>query len=142
MAPTLFDTSIYIAALRQGNDSILGTRSEKLGSALWLSAVVLEELLTGADAKGRKVLAKFEHDFTKAGRILVPQASDWTQAGNVLARIGERFGYERIGKSRLTNDALIATSASRKGITVLTLNRRDFHRIGTFCSLQYQILQS
>ena len=39
--------------------------------------------------------------------------------------------YEAIGRSRLTNDTLIATSATRRGITVLTLNAADFERIAT-----------
>jgi predicted nucleic acid-binding protein len=126
--------------LRKGDAGILGTRNVAFGSALWLSAVVLEELYAGADVKGRKVLSKFESDFSKVGRLLVPQASDWSKAGTILARIGERFGYDRIGKSRLTNDALIATSAARKGMVLITRNHRDFRLLATYCSLDFRTM--
>jgi hypothetical protein len=35
----------------------------------------------------------------------------------VLARVAAKYDYEQIGRGRLTNDALIAMSASRLGIT-------------------------
>ncbi len=140
MQPILFDTSVYITALRQGDDAVLRTRNIAHGSPLWLSAVVLEELYAGASARGRKRLAKFERDFVKAHRLLVPQASEWARTGEVLARIGEKYGYERIGKARITNDALIGTSASRLGLILLTVNERDFKMIAEFCPLQYRLM--
>ena len=48
MRPMLFDTSIYITALRIGNDAALGLRRIAGGAAVWLSSVVLEELYAGA----------------------------------------------------------------------------------------------
>jgi predicted nucleic acid-binding protein len=140
MQPVLFDTSVYITALRQGETAVLGTRNVAYGSPLWLSAVVLEELLAGADARGRKRLVKFERDFVKVNRLLVPEASEWSRTGAVLAQIGEKYGYERIGRSRLTNDTLIGTSAARLGIVLLTKNERDFRVIAEFCPLQYQLV--
>jgi predicted nucleic acid-binding protein len=50
----------------------------------------------------------------------------------VLAQIGAKYGYEEVGRARLTNDALIAMSAARKGFTVLTKNATDFQRIAEF----------
>ncbi len=79
-----------------------------------------------------------ERDFDKAGRILVPNLSDWTSAGRILSRLARKYGYEQIGKSRLTNDALIAASAARMGMVVVTLNPRDFARISEFCPLQWR----
>ena len=140
MQPVLFDTSVYISALRQGGDAVLQTRNVAHGSPLWLSAVVLEELYAGADARGRERLAKFERDFEKVNRLLVPQASEWTRTGEVLARIGEKYGYEKIGKARMTNDTLIGTSASRLGMVLLTINERDFRVIAEFCQLQYRLI--
>lgn len=140
MQPVLFDTSVYITALRQGDDAVLGTRNVAYGSPLWLSAVVLEELLAGADARGRKRLAKFERDFVKVNRLLVPEAHEWARTGTVLAQIGEKYGNERIGRARLTNDTLIGTSAARPGIVLLTRNTRDFGLIAEFCPLQYQLV--
>jgi len=139
MTPVLFDTSVYVSSLRRGDEQVMQVRNLEHGSPLWLSAVVLEELYAGADATGRKKLAKFESDFEKIGRMLVPALGDWTRTGEVLARIGEKYGYERIGRARLTNDTLIGTSASRQGITLLTINERDFARIAEFCPLKWEL---
>jgi predicted nucleic acid-binding protein len=139
MKPVLFDTSVYITPLRRGADPVRQTRNLEHGSPLWLSAVVLEELYAGADAAGRKKLARFERDFDKVGRLLVPVLSDWTRTGGVLAQIGAKYGYEQIGLGRLTNDTLIGASASRLGITLLTVNKRDFARIAEFCPLKWEL---
>lgn len=139
MQPILFDSSVYISALRRGDEAVLQTRNIAHGSPLWLSAVVLEELYAGADAKGRKRLAGFERDFVKINRLLVPEASEWTRTGEVLARIGEKYGYEKIGRARLTNDTLIGTSVARRGIILLTINKRDFDLIAEFCRLEYRL---
>lgn len=140
MQPVLFDTFVYITALCQGNDAVLQTRNVAHASPLWLSAVVLEELYAGADARGRNRLTKIERDFVKVNRLLVPQASEWSRTGEVLARIGEKYGYEMIGKARMTNDTLISTSVARQGIMLLTINERDFRLIAKFCSLQYRLM--
>jgi predicted nucleic acid-binding protein len=70
--------------------------------------------------------------------VLVPNLSDWASAGKVLARLAAKYGYERIGRARLTNDALIAISAARTGITVLTANSRDFARIAEFRAFSWR----
>lgn len=139
MKHILFDTSIYITSLRRGDDQVMQTRNLEHGSPLWLSAVVLEELYAGADTAGRKKLARFERDFDKVGRLLVPVLGDWTRTGRVLAQIGEKYGYEQIGRGRLTNDTLIGASASRLGITLLTVNERDFAKITEFCPLKWEL---
>ena len=134
--PILFDSSIYISALRVGGALPLQRWARE--APLWLSSVVLEELYAGATRNEHRILEKLERDFERARRVLVPNLGDWTQAGKVLARLAEKYGYERIGQARLTNDALIATSAGRAGITVVTVNQRDFGRLAEFCPLQWQ----
>jgi predicted nucleic acid-binding protein len=136
--PVLFDSSIYITALRVGSDSALLLQRWARESPLWLSSVVLEELYAGANTGDYPVLEKLERDFERARRVLIPNLSDLTHAGRVLARLAQKYGYERIGQARLTNDALIATSAARTGITVLTTNQRDFALLAEFCPLQWQ----
>jgi predicted nucleic acid-binding protein len=135
--PVLFDSSLYIEALRNGSESLLAKRWI-LESPIWLSSVVLEELFAGADPNDHRVLERLEHDFEKASRILVPNLSDWTSAGRVLYRLARKYGFERIGKARLSNDALIATSAARMGIVVLTANQRDYEKLAEFCPLQWR----
>jgi len=136
----LFDTSIYVAALRSGDHGALAVRRLDSGSLVWLSAVVLEELYAGAGDRGQHIVARLERDFERAKRILVPNLSDWTQAGTVLARLAEKYNYEQIGQGRLTNDALIAMNAGRLGIQVITANERDFRRLAEFRSFQWQVI--
>jgi|SRR5437870_1086014 len=139
MQPVLFDSSIYIMALRSGDEASLALRQLSANAPVWLSSVVLEELYAGAAPRDRRVLERLEHDFNTAKRILVPNLTDWTQTGKVLARLAAKYDYEHIGKGRLTNDALIAMSAGRSGITVITANARDFTRLAEFRPFQWQI---
>jgi predicted nucleic acid-binding protein len=53
--------------------------------------------------------------------------------------LAAKYGYENIGQGRLTNDALIATSAARLGITVITANARDFLRLAEFRPFQWKV---
>ena len=140
MPSVLFDSSIYISALRQGNDATIALRRFAADAPLWLSSVVLEELYSGASDRGRHVVERLERDFDKAKRILVPNLSDWTQAGKVLARLAAKHHYERIGQGRLTNDALIAMSAGRVGITVITANERDFRRLAELRTFYWRVV--
>ena len=139
MQPALLDTSIYISALRRGNTAALALRRLTVDAPLWLSSVVLEELYAGAGERERRAVERLERDFDRAQRILVPNLGDWTQAGKVLARLAEKYHYERIGQGRLTNDALIAMSAGRLGITVITANERDFRKLAEFRSFHWQV---
>jgi predicted nucleic acid-binding protein len=139
MQPVLFDSSIYIVALRTRDNAALSLRRIAGGEPIWLSAVVLEELYAGVTARDRHVVKRLERDFGRAGRILVPNLSDWTQTGNVLARLAAKYDYEQIGKGRLTNDALMAMSAGRVGITVVTANSRDFSNLAEFRPFRWRV---
>lgn len=139
MQPALFDTSIYISALRKGDFGALSLRRLASDAPLWLSSVVLEELYAGAADGQWRVIERLERDFDRAKRILVPNLNDWTRTGRVLARLAGKYGYEEIGQGRLTNDALIATSAGRAGIRVLTANERDYRRLAEFRPFQWQV---
>ena len=139
MQPVLYDTSTYITLLRMGDDAALGFRRIAGGAAVWLSSVVLEELYAGVSARDRHVVERLERGFHRARRILVPNLTDWTQTGKVLALLAAKYDYEQIGKARLTNDALIAMSAGRLGITVITANGRDFSKLAEFRPFQWRI---
>jgi predicted nucleic acid-binding protein len=139
MGPVLLDTSIYITALRAGDDAVLKLRRFTPGAPLWLSSVVLEELYAGVKPRDFRIVERLERDFDKAGRMLVPNLSDWTLTGKLLARLAAKYGYEQIGQARLTNDTLVAMSAARRGITVITANERDFGRLAQFHPFQWQV---
>ncbi len=138
--PGIFDTSIYIRALRQGNNAILKKRQSKI-FPLWLSAVVLEELYVGAsDKRAVKVLTKFEREFTNINRLLVPNQTDWSIAGQILNKIGKKYGFEKVGKARLTNDTLLAASVARMGFTLLTANKKDFQLVAEFREFEWEVI--
>ena len=138
MQPVLFDTSIYIAVLRSKVES--GRLREMAGGGpIWLSAVVLAELYAGADSKSRKAVERLERDFERAKRILSPSLSDWALTGKALARLAAKYDYEQIGRGRLTNDALIAASAGRLGITVISANLRDFAKLAEFLRFRWRV---
>ncbi|MGE0126511.1 MAG: type II toxin-antitoxin system VapC family toxin [Blastocatellales bacterium] len=146
MPGILFDTSVYISALRQGDASILSLRraartGEQHSRPLWLSIVVLEELYVGAvDAKARKAFDRLANDFDKVGRLLIPGRRDWSLAGQVLSKIGLKYGFDQVGKARLINDALIAMSAASHGFIILTKNPGDYRRIAEFHSVQWELV--
>src|SRR5438552_1213251 len=118
MLPVLFDSSVYISAMRMGNEAIPTLRRLASGSPVWLSAVVIHELYAGVVDRDRPIIERMEDEFEKAGRLLVPDSIDWSRSGRVLARLAAKYHYEKIGRSRLTNDALIAVSAGRAGVRV------------------------
>jgi predicted nucleic acid-binding protein len=139
MRSALFDSSIYISALRRGDDAAVALTRLSEGVPVWLSAVVLEELLAGAIADEVHSIDRLERDFVKLKRILVPTLGDWCEAGRMLSRLAAKYHHEAIGRARLTNDALIATSAARLGITVVTENPRDFQRLAEFRRFEWRV---
>jgi predicted nucleic acid-binding protein len=91
MQPVLINSSIYITALRFADDAALSLRRIAGGEPVWLSSVVLEELYAGVTVRNRHVVERLERDFDGAGRILVPNLSDWTQTGKALARLTAKY---------------------------------------------------
>jgi predicted nucleic acid-binding protein len=139
MQPALFDTSIYISAFQRGDDAVVEAGGLSAHSRLWLSAVVLEELYAGASRQDVKAVEDLERHFTRVKRIVVPNVNDWIETGRILAGFAAKYHYERIGRGRLTNDALIATSAGRLGITVITANARDFERLAEIQAFRWRV---
>lgn len=58
----------------------------------------------------------------------------------MLARLAAKYGFPQIGQARLTNDALIAISAGRLGIQVLTANEPDYRRLAEFRAFGWQVI--
>jgi predicted nucleic acid-binding protein len=97
MPPVLFDSSLYLTALRTGDEAAPTLKHLAADSPVWLSSVVLEELYAGVARRSRHVLERLERDCERAKRILVPNLNDWTQTGKVLARLAASCDYKRIG---------------------------------------------
>ena len=147
MAGTIFDTSIYINSLRKADTSIFNQKriiSEKSeNEPLYLSAVVLEELYVGAGSRRmKKLLSRFEREFEKINRLLVPNQTDWTICGQVLSMIGKKHGFEQVKHARMTNDCLIAMTTARFGLTVITHNAKDFKIINEFRPFKWTEIKS
>ncbi len=131
----LWDTTVYINYFSKG---ILPPHQAR--GHLFLSSVVVQELYAGAESKdaSRKLDLLFT-TMSSYDRLITPTATDWRQAGKILSGIGRRFGFEEIGRSRLTNDVLIAISAARTNSTLCTGNTKDFDRIRQFLDFSFVI---
>jgi predicted nucleic acid-binding protein len=111
-----------------------------------MSAVVLQELVAGADDASRiKDLERSRHEYRKSNRLLVPTEEDWWQAGLALNALQRGRRSKKTGKIpkisvaeryRIINDVLIARTAKRAGVTVVTDNVNDFLKIRNFCDVK------
>lgn len=128
----VLDTNLYIGANQDAQRAAQLTRF--VAGALpflYLSAVVVQELLAGArttrDAQGleQDVIGPFE----RVGRIVTPSYRTFKRAGHVLAELvrdGLVLGRAERG---FVNDLLLAISCLEHGCTLVTGNTRDFARI-------------
>jgi predicted nucleic acid-binding protein len=121
----LFDTSVYIGYKLQ-----LATIREPG----WFSVVVMQELMAGAE--GRSELLKWRAlslKYQKKSRLLVPYREAWDTAGTILHRLltlektktGKRPAWSNDKKQSIIRDVLIAVSAKKKQVTVVSDNK-DF----------------
>lgn len=147
LAGTIYDTSVYINALRRRDLSVFAqtriSSETNESKPLYLSAVVLEELYVGAGSqKLKKMLARYENNFEKINRLLVPNQTDWTSGGQILSHIGRKHGFELVRRARMTNDCLIAMTAARQGLTVITHNAADFQIIAEFRRFKWKEIKN
>lgn len=97
---------------------------------IYLSSVVLMELLAGAYAKDEKRRIKsLAGLFKKLRRILTPTDRVYEQAGEILSRLRKIKGYDIRKSASITNDCLIAASVRSMGGVLYTQNKRDFQAI-------------
>jgi len=98
----VFDTNIYVAALREGLGGPSFDRLEEAAPRTFLASVVSAALRAGAvDDVGRRTIIELVKRFERLGRVVVPTAGSWNDAGDVLAKIARRQPGFR------TKDALI-----------------------------------
>ena len=111
-----------------------------------MSAVVLQELVAGAnDASALKILERSRNEYRELNRLLVPTEEDWWHAGLVLNALQRGRKSRKTGKipkmsaaerARIINDVLIARTAKRAGVMVVTDNINDFKKIRNFCDVK------
>jgi predicted nucleic acid-binding protein len=133
----VFDTNVYVAALREGLAGASFARLVEAAPRTFLSSVVSAELRAGAlDDAGRKAVVDLVRRFERLRRVVVPTAGSWNDAGDVLARIARREPGFRTKVRGLWNDALIALSARQIGATLVTENVRDFGLLRRYVRFQ------
>ena len=129
----LFDTNVYVAALREGIRGAAFARIRESAPRTFLASVVSAELRAGAvDQTGRSVVLELTDRFDRLGRVVTPEARSWSLAGDVLGDIRRREPGMRDKIARLWNDALIALSARQIGASVVTGNVGDFELLRRF----------
>lgn len=121
------DTNIIIFALNRRRPGIDLRLQQELatGTPLFVPTVVLFELRYGIAksslaAQSSRLLDAFLVD---GFEIVEFDADDAVEAGNVRAEL------ERAGTPIGPFDILIAAQARRRGIALVTLNRREFERV-------------
>jgi len=139
----LFDTNVYVAALREGVRGAAFARIRESAPRTFLASVVSAELRAGAvDQTGRSVVLELTDRFDRLGRIVTPEARSWSLAGNVLGDIRRREPGMRDKIARLWNDALIALSARQIGASVVTGNMGDFELLRRFVRFDLEPFES
>jgi predicted nucleic acid-binding protein len=102
----------------------------------WISVVVLQELIAGANDKHEIGFYQwYLKDRLKSGHLLVPDHEDWFQAGRILnailrdekrrSRKKQTPHLSEGQKQSLVRDVLIARTAKREKLTVVSDNK-DF----------------
>jgi len=136
LVKVILDTSIYIPFINAGiSHPILELEYET--PLLYMSAVVIEELYAGAsDNNTIKLLDRLYGTFENLGRLIAPDALDWKKTGKVIAKLGQKYGFEEKFLTKITNDVLIALSARKIGAVVVTFNIKDFSRIKEFVDFE------
>ena len=134
----VFDTNVYVAALREGIDGAAFARIRDRTPRTFLASVVSAELRAGAvDRVGRLAVRELVEQFDRLGRIVTPDARSWNLAGDALGNIRRREpalaarvpGRRRVG---------IALSARQIGASVVTGNVRDFELLHRFMPLDLE----
>ena len=139
----LFDTNVYVAALREGVRGAAFARIRESAPRTFLASVVSAELRAGAvDQTGRSVVLELTDRFDRLGRVVTPEARSWSLAGDVLGDIRRREPGMRDKIARLWNDALIALSARQIGAAVVTGNVGDFELLRRFVRFDLEAFET
>ncbi len=138
-ATVLFDTQVFITY-----KSIIASRKIEPDRH---SVVVWQELMAGAD--GSKELKRMEsqcRQVEKEGRLLIPDREAWLMAGRILYRylsdlsrqspshLRPALGHAE--KQNIIRDVLIAVSAKKAGVTVVSDNK-DFPTIHRYYDFKW-----
>ncbi|MSP63589.1 MAG: type II toxin-antitoxin system VapC family toxin [Myxococcales bacterium] len=139
----LFDTSVYIAALRDlAFAAELRPRYLRELPRTSFCSVVIEELLAGARTPlHRKQAAALYEPFEQTGRVITPAHVVWKEAGTMIAKLAlEAPEFVTKLRSGLLNDILIALTGRSHGALVVTRNGEDFRLIRCMKDFKLEVL--
>jgi predicted nucleic acid-binding protein len=140
--PLIFDTSVYIAAIRGGARSSYSIELEEALPRTYLCAVVAAELRAGAvDAVARRAVDRFTLAARAVRRTVVPGANTWERAGEVVSRIHRAQPELRSKLRTLWNDLLIGLSAREIGAGLVTCDVADFELLRRYTSFELSTLE-
>jgi predicted nucleic acid-binding protein len=136
----VFDTNLVISKVYDPYN---------LPETTYVSSVVIFELMTSCNnLRERRAYEASWRDMKKAGLLLVPTEDDWLLSSKISFALAQERKQQSGGQSpklsskvkqEIAMDCLLALSATREGVTVLTLNRHDFDYIKRHCkNLQVQ----
>ena len=130
-----YDTSVIIAR-----------NIRSFPKAFRLAQVVVTELIASAnDDSAREVWEASSRLYHRAGKLLLPSFEDWMMASKVLYWLHQQRKKKAGGRApklppgatqRMAFDALIAVTAQRADVTVVTENWDDFKAIQYYCPVQ------
>jgi predicted nucleic acid-binding protein len=133
-----YDTSVIISR------RVVSLR--ELSGSFRLATIVLMELMASArDDSQRKAYEDLFRAYQKESLLIVPNEDDWLLASKVLYWLTQSRRRTSAGKlhrldkgvsQRMALDALLATSARRYKVGVVTENWKDFKLIQRFCNVK------
>lgn len=128
------------------SDVFMRIKPEKLPQGFYMSAVVIEELAAGAqDGSELRELSSARKRYEEADHLLIPTGEDWYEAGKVIYAFQQGNKSKKTGdkpkmspdvRCRMINDVLIARTAKREGVEVVTYNMRHFEQIKRYCAVK------
>lgn len=126
--------------------TIISRKLSDFSGNFLFSSVVLLELTAGADdEKRRKYYERLARDYRQDNSLIVPNDEDWLMASKVLFWLGQERRRKASGvaprlkpgaSQRMAMDALLAASAKRWEVTLVTENWDDFRAIQRYCKVK------
>jgi len=115
------------------------------GNFLFSSVVLFELTASAGDEKRRKLYEQLARDYGQDNSLIVPNEEDWLMASKVLFWLDQERRRKGRGlaprlkpgaSQRMAMDALLAASAKRWEVTVITENWDDFKAIQRYCKVK------
>lgn len=126
--------------------TIVSRKLSDLPDNFLFSSVVFMELMAGArDDSRRRNLESLYRKYIKDKSLIVPNNEDWLMASKILYWLSQGRKRNAKGMSprlkpgatqRMALDALIAVSARRWNVTVVTDNWDDFKSVQRYCKVK------